>query len=72
MEIEDALAWLPQDGTEAGGRGVDLPEGLYAALDRAAAAGLARKNEHRRKYGEIWWSVTPRGRAALAGTAAAS
>ena len=38
MEIEDALAWLPQDGTEAGGRGVDLPEGLYAALAGTAAA----------------------------------
>ena len=66
MQIHDALATLPQDGSQTGGLGTYQSELLYAALDKAASAGFARKDRSRAKYGETWWSITDAGRRLLA------
>jgi hypothetical protein len=66
MKLQEALAKLPQDGTQVGGFGTYQDEDTYAALDKAADAGFVRKDRSRAKYGETWWSITAKGRTFLA------
>lgn len=66
MQLREALAELPKDGSQVGGLGTYQDEARYAALDRAAEAGFVRKDRSRAKYGETWWSISDAGRRFLA------
>lgn len=66
MEMHEAMAGLPQDGSQCGGLGTYQDEATYAALDKAASSGFVRKDRSRAKYGETWWSITDAGRRFLA------
>jgi hypothetical protein len=62
---ERALRFLPVGGQEVG----TCDDEIYAALDRAAEAGLVEKLTHRQKYGETWWRLNEAGKAARAALA---